>query len=83
MAHAINFTAWCLVSDEMNSNIATAEVLVVSIWRAAEYCLVVERQTQSVAWKRSRPLLTSHKKHLEQIVTGCLWIPTIDRVQGR
>ena len=48
------------------------------IWRAAAYCLIVERQTQSEACERSRRLLTNHKTHSEQIMTGCLCTPTID-----
>ena len=40
MAHAMNFAAWCLVSDEMNSNSATAKVFSCD-GRGAEYCLIV------------------------------------------
>ena len=50
----------------------------VRIWRGAEYCMIVKRQTQLEAWKRTRLLLTNRKKHSEQIMAGCLWIPTID-----
>ena len=79
MAHAMNFTAWCLGSDESNSNRKKRlRRLVVRIGRVAEFCLIVERETRLEVWEQSRPLLTNHKKHSEQIMTGCLWIPTID-----
>ena len=49
------------------------------IWHAAEFCLIVERQTRSEAWKRSRRFLTNHQKHSKQIMTGCLLVDTNDQ----
>ena len=67
MAQAMNFTAWCVGSDEMHS--ATAEAFGCENLARGQVLLTVELRTLSEVWKRSRLSSTNPKKHLEQIMT--------------
>ena len=76
MAHAMNFTAWCLGSDEMNGNSVTAEVFSCeNLARGRKLLDCGATGTVGSLEAIEATIDKSHKKHSEQIIIG--WIPNV------